>query len=175
MAYTELLSGSYERGPITRWDWTAIDVTRLWVNQREELLPFDAWLDVKTTNYNYDLQSWQIVLVLESVRSTHANRKGTIEFKLDLKDICWDLPYTRFGVVEKQYLTAPLLATHILPHEYMLMTKPWNDYCGGSTYSLEYMFGPMEQYLYGGRDTKDITVDLMKYYVDHHSPSDPNL
>jgi hypothetical protein len=46
---------------------------------------------------NYDRQSWALHVVLESTYSTHANREGEIKFKLDIMDVCWQLPLTTFN------------------------------------------------------------------------------
>ena len=33
-------------------------------------------------------------MTLESTHSTHANRRGSDDFKLKIRDICWDMPLT---------------------------------------------------------------------------------
>lgn len=51
------------------------------------------------------------------------------------------------------------------------MFGPWGDYCGGSTYSLEYVSGPMLPY--EGADPK--LVDINKFYTDHNVNPNPYL
>jgi hypothetical protein len=97
---------------------------------------------VSTTDYSYDLSNWDLVVVLESTYSTDLAREGVIEFSLELRNICWDLPYTDFNVPTGVPQIYPLWVSHQIHHAYMLMISPWGDYCGGSTYTLEYVSGP---------------------------------
>lgn len=121
------------------------------------ITPFDAEVEVQaggTANGGtteipvYDQQEWDVRITLESTYSTHANRRGSDDFILKLRDVCWDLP-----------LTAPLMTkdagtyTLILWHEdnvasrdipqidssnKLKFTTGWVDtYCGGATYELE--------------------------------------
>ena len=57
-------------------------------------MPFDARVNVLATDYTYDQESWPLKITLESTYSTHANRRGSDDFTLELKDVCWDLPLT---------------------------------------------------------------------------------
>lgn len=90
-------------------------------------------------------------MVLSSTESTHANREGSVDFTLDLKDVCWDLP-----------LTAPALSagntddgadTDLVYDCYQntdntfvitAMNTQWNDYCEGFSYTIVYVDGDFE-------------------------------
>jgi len=56
-------------------------------------------MSLRTADYTLDLQNWALSVVLESTYSTHANREKPVNFTLQLRDICWDLPYTSFDAV----------------------------------------------------------------------------
>lgn len=121
------------------------------------ITPFDTEVEVQaggsanggiTEIPVYDQQEWDVRITLESTYSTHANRRGSDDFILKLRDVCWDLP-----------LTAPLMTkdggtyTLILWHEDNIAsrdipkidpsnklkptTSTWGEtYCGGATYEL---------------------------------------
>jgi hypothetical protein len=42
-------------------------------------------------------------MTLESTYSTHANRRGSDDFKLKLRDICWDIPVTNPVMSKAEY------------------------------------------------------------------------
>ena len=92
-----------------------------------------------TSDYSLDLQSWDLHITLESVHSTHANRAASDDFNLQLKDVCWDLPLT--APVATGSFTVDLWSTHQLT--FSAMNTPWGDYCGGFTYTVEYVTGPL--------------------------------
>ena len=81
-----------------QYDFTPIPTNIFWSVTEQTILPFTATLSVMTTDYKYDLESWDLTVVLESTYSSSAQREGQINFTLDLKDVCWDLPYTSFSV-----------------------------------------------------------------------------
>lgn len=100
-------------------------------------------MSLTTADYtNYDLQSWSLQVVMESKQSRSAKREGQINFTLDLRDICWDLPYTDHNVLGLP-LTFKIWEQHSFSHNNMIMVSPWNDYCTGSSYKLEYVSGPL--------------------------------
>ncbi len=68
---------------------------------------------------NYDRQSWALHVVLESTYSTHANREGEIKFKLDIMDVCWQLPLTTFNI-KSQTQEYDIWKSHQIAHELML-------------------------------------------------------
>ena len=118
-------------------------------------------MSLTTSDYaNYDLSSWSLQVVMESKQSVSAKREAKINFTLDLRDICWDLPYTDFSVITTP-LSFKIWQQHQFSHNNMVMVAPWNDYCTGSSYSLEYVSGPM---LKSGQDP--LTVNINQYYVD---------
>ena len=55
-------------------------------------MPFDARVNVVTQDYSYDQESWNLRIAVESTYSTSANRIGSDDFTLELRDICWDVP-----------------------------------------------------------------------------------
>ena len=67
------------------------------------ILPFDARVNVLATDYTYDQESWPLKITLESTYSTHANRRGSDDFTLELKDVCWDLPLTAPVMTASEY------------------------------------------------------------------------
>ena len=68
----------------------------------------------------------------------HENKEASIDFRLSLRDVCWDLP-----------LTAPVLAEAALIFKaeesstftFQPMDTQWGDYCGGFTYEIVYVSG----------------------------------
>ena len=93
---TRTLTGTYERTPIYQFDFWQIPLNVLWPTTKATAGydPFVVYIALRTSDYSLDLQSWALTVVLESTQSTHANREGAINFTLDLKDVCWDLPLT---------------------------------------------------------------------------------
>ena len=58
------------------------------------MIPFDANLYAQTSDKTYDLEEWDLNIVATSRQSTDASREGSADYKLTLKDVCWDLPLT---------------------------------------------------------------------------------
>ena len=87
----------FDFGTQTWWEQTnyAGNGNEIQYNTGSSILPFDATVNVECTDYTYDLQTWNIRLTLESTYSTvEPNRRGSDDFILELRDICWDLPLT---------------------------------------------------------------------------------
>ena len=79
--------------------WRGEEITRAVIlgdvsEELDEIYADDAIVNVVTTDYTLDLESWDLHITLESVHSTHANRAASDDFNLQLKDVCWDLPLT---------------------------------------------------------------------------------
>ena len=110
------------------------------------ILPFDAIVNVVTQDYTLDLESWDLHVTLESVYSTHANRAASDDFNLQLKDVCWDLPLAAAPAAPGNF-NEKLWSTHRLT--FSAMNTQWNDYCGGFTYRVEYVTGPLYTGLVG--------------------------
>jgi len=120
-------------------------------------VPFTVDMQLTTADYtNYDQQTWALSVVLESSQSTHANKEGAINFTLELKDVCWDLPLTSFNAISATQ-TYPIWQSHQINHNYLM--DSWSDYCGGSSYKLEYVSGPK---LPAGGDP--LTIDINALY-----------
>ena len=51
----------------------------------------------------YDQQEWDLNIVAVSQLSTHENRESSIDFKLTLRDVCWDLPLTAADLTENEF------------------------------------------------------------------------
>jgi hypothetical protein len=96
-----------------------------------------------TQNYAYDLQEWDVRFTLESTYSTGTNRRGSDDFVLKLRDICWDIPTTAAVMTKSEYelylwhqddsnvvRDLPTMATGV--------EISWTNkkYCGGYTYDL---------------------------------------
>jgi hypothetical protein len=121
------------------------------------ITPFDVEVEVQaggTANGGtteipvYDQQEWDVRITLESTYSTAANRRGSDDFILKLRDVCWDLPLTA-PLMTKDSGTYTLILWHeaniasrdipkIDPSNKLSFTTNWVDtYCGGATYELE--------------------------------------
>jgi len=129
-------------------------------------------------------------LVLTSVHSLAAQssvpngkegRKRIISFNLQLRDVCWDLPTTTFNAnpVTPANLEHWLLYDHIIQHDYLQMTStpsPWNDYCGGSSYTLEYVDGPRLDLT---PNPDPLLININQFYTDNNvnnpSSDEPNF
>jgi hypothetical protein len=98
-------------------------------------------MSLTTADYTLDKQSWALSVVLESTYSTHANREKPINFTLQLRDVCWDLPHTTFNAAQPAFVF-DIWASHSFQHDLLIMQGTWGDYCGGSSYTLEYVSGP---------------------------------
>jgi len=126
-------------------------------------------MSLRTADYTLDQQSWALSVVLESTFSTHANREAPVNFTLQLRDVCWDLPYTTFNAVQS-FFVFDIWSTHSLQHDLLIMQGSWGDYCTGSSYRLEYVSGPK---LPSGGDP--LTVDINSFYADKTSYNTPGL
>jgi len=104
---TRTITGAFERTPIFRFDFTSIPLNIRWpVSQAAYTgtvwgyVPFTVDMQLTTADYaNYDLQTWALSVVMESVQSKSASKEGAINFNLEIKDVCWDLPLTNFNTV----------------------------------------------------------------------------
>ena len=102
------------------------------------------------TDYTYDLQSWDIRITLESTYSTHANRRGSDDFTLKLRDVCWDLPLTAPVLSQAEYALylwdvnagqAGGISDVITISSPMDISWVDPNYCGGFSYKLTYISG----------------------------------
>ena len=88
---------------------------------------------------------------MASTQSTDAGREGSFDFKLDLRDVCWDLPLTAPALKARNTdATAPTDLTYDT-HQYTdntfgvtPMNTQWNDYCTGFSYTVIYVSGDMK-------------------------------
>jgi hypothetical protein len=153
---------SFETTPIFQFDFTQIPLNVLWTTTKATTPgydPFSVTMSLTTSDYTtYDLQSWALSVVLESTRSTSANKEGVINFKLDFKDVCWDLPLTG-GTVQNPTQVQDIWALHQLTLTYLM--DSWNDYCQGSSYKIQYVSGPK---LPVGGDP--LTININAFYTD---------
>ena len=51
----------------------------------------------------YDLQEWDLNIVAESETSTHENKEASIDFRLSLRNVCWDLPLEPATSIESEW------------------------------------------------------------------------
>jgi hypothetical protein len=175
----ELFEGMYERGPLVEYSFPLIPVWQLYWQVTKHVQLFDenhdgdhrytAHLVLTTDNYwDYDMGedngSWDLLVVLESEQSVHANREGIVTFNLQLRDVCWDLPTTSIDILGNDP-THYLLFTNTIPHGYLKMISPWRDYCGGSTYTLEYLAGTKLDMM---PNTDPSEIDINQFYVDNN-------
>ena len=109
------------------------------------------------------MQDWDLRITLESTYSTHANRRGSDDFKLLLKDVCWDIPLTAPTMTQSEYVlylwdtnagTASGISDVITISTPMDISWPDPDYCGGYSYSITYVSGPSNAPKY-----KELDVD----------------
>lgn len=108
-------------------------------------MPFDARVNVVTQDYSYDQESWNLRIAVESTYSTSANRIGSDDFTLELRDICWDVPTVAPTTTETEYTvylwddsSDPISEVMELDTNMDLGTG-WDadsDYCGGFTYTI---------------------------------------
>ena len=109
------------------------------------VLPYDATLTVRATDYMYDQEEWKLKIALESTYSTAQNRIGYDDFTLALRDICWDIPTvapTMTGTEYSVYLwddASDPISEDIELATNMELGATWSDqsYCGGFTYTIE--------------------------------------
>ena len=98
-----------------------------------------------TQDYTYDQESWALRITLESTYSTSANRAGSDDFTLELRDVCWDLPLTAPVMTATDYTlylwdadasTGTSISDVITIDT--AMTISWSDqeYCGGFSYNI---------------------------------------
>ena len=109
-------------------------------------MPFDARINVVTQDYTYDQESWNLRIAVESTYSTSANRIGSDDFTLELRDICWDIPTVAPTMTETEYSvylwddsSNPISGTMTLDTNMDLGTG-WDadsDHCGGFTYTIK--------------------------------------
>ena len=120
------------------------------------VLPYNAVVQVRATDYALDGQEWNLKVGLKSTHSLDSSQIGSDDFTLRLRDICWDIPTiaptvrTLVSDPEKEFVVYlwdaadvstglyisedPTLATE------MLLGSTWDadhNYCGGFTYTLE--------------------------------------
>jgi len=101
--------------------------------------PFTANLKCLTADFAYDLEEWNMNLVMASRESTHANREGSEDFKLTLLDLCWDM-----------VLTAPSSADAVYDlwqsyqHPFTSLANSNEQACYGFTHELIYVAGPFD-------------------------------
>ena len=58
----------------------------------DTVLPYNAVVQVRATDYALDGQSWDLKVGLKSTHSTDASQIGSDDFTLELRDICHDVP-----------------------------------------------------------------------------------
>ena len=136
------------------------------------ILPFDATVNLVCTDYTYDLQDWDLKITMESTYSTHANARGSDDFKLLLKDVCWDIPLDAPILSHAEYnfylwdVTTSNVNTISEPitigTAMAFNPSTWTStYCGGFSYSLVYVSGPAASAKY-----QELDVDLNMIGLD---------
>ena len=86
----------------------------------------------------YDLQEWDLNLVIKSTYSEHANKDASLDFHLSLNDVCWDLTLLPPVSTQTEWVWTATETTELY---FLPMDTVWGDYCSGFTYEVVYVDG----------------------------------
>ena len=79
---------------------------------------------------------------MESTHSSHANKRGSYLFTVEFRDKCWDSTLTEATLTNAPY-TFDLWSPEIMPFTSMQSVPDGEGGCGGFSYQLEYLSGPL--------------------------------
>ena len=130
-------------------------------------------------------------ITLESTYSTAVGRRGSDDFILKLRDVCWDLPLTA-PLMTKSGGIYTLILWHqanpgtrdipkIDPSNKLSFTTGWPEaYCGGATYELEVVTADGatpkgQETLPGTSDPIDFSAAMNAILVNNHRTDGTDL
>ena len=104
-----------------------------------------------------------------SSQSTHEKREASIDFRLSLRNVCWDLPLTAAASTETEW---SFKVTKEATFTFSPMDTHWGNYCGGFIYEIIYVAGSFENDSHPSGDTTLIGPDLNAFFTIEYT-ADP--
>lgn len=99
-------------------------------------------MTVDTSDYKFDGEVWDLELFMDSTFSTNANKRGSYSFSVEFRDRCWDSVLSPATIPSAPY-TFELWAPEVMFFNSMTSIPDGISGCGGFTYDLEYLSGPL--------------------------------